>query len=107
MQISNDINSQISLGQLGGLGKAAKSIASGETGEVLNTFGQLLKDNMNQINSLQANADQAVQTYSVGGDIELHNVILAVDKADMALQLAMQIRNRLVGAYQEISRMQV
>lgn len=109
MQIGSNLNSEIALNSFGSLSKLGQqNIADGnDTGETLNTFGQLLKDQMNQINALQAGADKAVQTYAVGGDIELHNVVLAVDKADMALQLATQIRNKLIGAYQEISRMQV
>lgn len=109
MEINGNLNSEIALNSFGSLSKLGKPAigSEGETGEALNTFGAMLKDQMNQINTLQAQADSAVQTYAAGGDIELHNVILAVDKADMTLQLATQIRNKLVGAYQEISRMQV
>lgn len=71
------------------------------------TFGDLLKKNMTEISQLQAQADRNVETLATGGNIELHNVILSVEKADMALQLAAQIRNKLIGAYQEISRMNV
>lgn len=108
--ITGSLSSDSALKPLGSLGQAVKKVAGsegGETGHALNTFGDMLKDQMTQINTLQSQADGAVQTYSVGGDIELHNVILAVDKADMALQLATQIRNRLVSAYQEVTRMQV
>jgi flagellar hook-basal body complex protein FliE len=76
-------------------------------GSVLNNFGDLLKTELGNINNLQSQADQAAQTYAVGGNIELHNVILAAEKADMALQLALQIRNRMISAYQEISRMNI
>jgi flagellar hook-basal body complex protein FliE len=107
------LNAQISLNrQVGITGQSIlkpeeTSKESTGAGEILGSFGDLLKGQMNAINDLQARADQATETYAVGGDIELHNVILAVEKADMAMQLAMQIRNRIVGAYQEISRMQV
>ncbi len=92
------------------LKKAAPSDSTQEgqsVGEILNGFGQVLKNQMGNINNLQAQADQAAQTYAVGGDIELHNVILAAEKADMAMQLALQIRNRVISAYQEISRMNI
>ena len=113
MDIGSSLSAQISLNQQVGI--TGKSILKPEeapkestgAGEVLGTFGDLLKNQMHAVSNLQANADQATETYAVGGDIELHNVILAVEKADMAMQLAMQIRNRIVGAYQEISRMQV
>jgi flagellar hook-basal body complex protein FliE len=76
-------------------------------GNVLNSFGNVLKEQMQHINDLSAEAGEAKQTYATGGDIELHNVILAGEKADLALQLAMQVRNKIVNAYQEISHMSV
>jgi flagellar hook-basal body complex protein FliE len=76
-------------------------------GNILQSFGSILKDQMANINHLQNDANQAQQIYAVGGDIELHNVMLATEKADLALQLAMQVRNKVVAAYQEISHMSV
>lgn len=76
-------------------------------GNVLQSFGGILKDQMANINNLQNEAGQAQQIYAVGGDIELHNVMLATEKADLALQLAMQVRNKVVAAYQEISHMTI
>lgn len=76
-------------------------------GEVLNTFGQILKDNLNQVNALQVNAEKITQSYAVGGPVELHQVMIASERAGLALELTMQIRNKLLQAYQEISRMGV
>jgi flagellar hook-basal body complex protein FliE len=76
-------------------------------GNILQSFGTILKDQMTNINNLQNNANEAQQIYAVGGDIELHNVMLATEKADLALQLAMQVRNKVVAAYQEISHMTI
>lgn len=78
---------------------------SANVGNLLGDFGSILKDQMSHINALQSEANASMETYATGGDIELHNVILAVEKADMALQLAMQVRNKVVSAYQEITRM--
>lgn len=76
-------------------------------GGVLDSFGNILKDQMSHINQLSAEAGEAKQIYATGGDIELHNVLIAGEKAELSLQLAMQVRNKIVGAYQEISRMSV
>ena len=93
------------------VGKASGSKAldpSGEgVGNILQTFGGALKQQMNSINNLQNDANQARETYAVGGDIQLHTVMIATEKADLALQLAMQVRNKLVAAYQEISHMTI
>ncbi len=103
--IDNSLDTTLSLSQIRkNLTDRAKD---GSVGEAMDSFGGLLKEQMEKINGLQNNANQAVQTYASGGEIELHNVITAVEKADMALQLAVQVRNRLVSAYQEVSRMQI
>lgn len=76
-------------------------------GSVLGNFGDALKHQMNTINAAQAEANTAQETYATGGDIELHNVMIATEKAELSLQLAMQIRNKAVAAYQEISHMSI
>jgi flagellar hook-basal body complex protein FliE len=76
-------------------------------GNILESFGGMLKQQMSSINNLQTDANQARETYAVGGDIQLHTVMIATEKADLALQLAMQVRNKLVAAYQEISHMTI
>ena len=82
--------------------------ASSETvGNIMESFGGMLKEQMNNINNLQNDANVAKETYAVGGDIPLHTVMIAAEKADLSLQLAMQVRNKLVAAYQEISHMTV
>jgi flagellar hook-basal body complex protein FliE len=62
---------------------------------------------MTELNTLQTQADQATQDFAAGKDIPLHQVMIAMNKADMSMQLAMQVRNKVLGAYQEISRMPV
>lgn len=86
---------------------ASESGDSGQPGNVLDSFGNILKDQMSQINQLQSEAAQAKQIYAVGGDIDLHNVMIAGEKAELSLQLAMQVRNKMINAYQEITRMSV
>jgi len=86
--------------------KAEEAPAS-TAGSILHNFSKALNDQMQHINTLQGNANQAQETYASGGDIEIHNVMIATEKADLALQLAMQVRNKAVAAYQEISRMSV
>ncbi len=64
-------------------------------------------DYLNEVNTLQKNSEQATMTYASGGKIELHNVMIAAEKAGLSLQLTMQMRNKILAAYQEISRMGV
>jgi len=88
-----------------GTGNAAGDVQN--PGNVLHEFGQLLHDQLNQVNDLQNSADEAAQTYATGGSIELHNVMIATEKADLAMNLTMQIRNKVISAYQEINRMTI
>ncbi len=81
--------------------------SNGQAGNVLDSFGNILKDQMSQINQLESEAGQAKQIYATGGDIDLHNVMIAGEKAELSLQLAMQVRNKMINAYQEITHMTV
>lgn len=105
LDINTALNSQIALNQMNAKANQAAK-ADPKISEALNSFGALLNQQIQQVNELQTVANQSVETYATGGNIELHNVILAVEKADMALQLTTQVRNKLVTAYQEVSRMQ-
>ena len=71
-----------------------------------NGFASSLASAIVQVEQLHtdAQADAAVMMQSGGQD--LHNVMIAVEKADIAFQLMMQVRNKIVNAYQEISRLQ-
>ena len=59
------------------------------------------------MNQLQQDAQTAIQDYAAGGDTPVHQVMLAVNKAELSLQLATQVRNRMVAAYQDVSKMQI
>ncbi len=104
-QLGKQLTGGVSLQQMNPLNTGNK-VDKASTADSIQSFGQLLNDQMQEINNLQANANKAVETFATGGDIELHNVVLSVEKADMALQLATQVRNKLVSSYQEVSRMQ-
>jgi flagellar hook-basal body complex protein FliE len=99
----------VGLGKMrfGNADETDEATKSPNAGNVLNNFSNALKDQMQHISDLDAASNEAKQTYAVGGDIQLHDVMIASEKADLSLQLAMQIRNKAVSAYQEISRMSV
>lgn len=65
------------------------------------------KDGLNEVNRLQAKAKGLAEEAAVGGDVDLHDVMIAGEKASVAMQLTLQIRNKMVEAYQEVMRMQV
>ena len=81
----------------------------GETQEPkeVKNFGQYLKDALKQTNSLQLESDRQNALLAAGRIEDVSQVVIASQKADIALQLTLQMRNRAMSAYQEIMRMQV
>ena len=71
------------------------------------TFKDLVLGGVGEVNMLQQRADSAVEKLMCGGEIGMAEVLTAVQKADIAFKMMMQIRNKLVAAYQEIQNMRV
>jgi flagellar hook-basal body complex protein FliE len=69
-------------------------------------FVETLRGAMDQVNQLQGAADTKVGALLQGNGMDVHSAMIAVEKADLSFQLMMQVRNKIVQAYQEISRMQ-
>lgn len=68
-------------------------------------FSQLLKKAMDETEHLQTNAEQQVSGLLNGSGVDVHSATIAVEKADLSFQLMMEVRNKVVSAYQEISHM--
>jgi flagellar hook-basal body complex protein FliE len=77
--------------------------AAGKPGE----FRSLLESSISQVENLRSDAGQAVENLIAGQGGELHTVVLATQKAELAFELGLQVRNKVVQAYQEIMRMQM
>jgi flagellar hook-basal body complex protein FliE len=86
-----------------GLQPPAAQPAPGEA----SSFGKLLKDSLAQVDQLQHEADGAIESLATGGTATLHDTMLAVQKAELSFKLMMQVRNKIVEAYQEVVRMGV
>jgi len=71
------------------------------------SFGKYLGEALSETNELQNKAKKMNIALAAGQVDDISQVVLATEKADIALQLTMQIRNKAVEAYQEIMRMQV
>ncbi len=71
------------------------------------TFSDALRSAVDQVNTHQAQADHAIKELVAGRNKNLHETMLAVERADASLKLMMQVRNKVIDAYKEIMRMQV
>ncbi|HXG30918.1 MAG TPA: flagellar hook-basal body complex protein FliE [Thermodesulfobacteriota bacterium] len=70
-----------------------------------NGFDEILKDAIGKISQVESDVKKAVNELASGGDVI--EAVMAMEKADMSFQLMIEVRNRLLSAYEEISRMQV
>jgi len=70
-------------------------------------FTEVLGQWLDQVNQQQAQANAAVRDLALGKTDQMHHVLLDIAKADLAFRLTLEIRNRLVDAYQEVMKMQV
>ncbi|MBQ4152441.1 MAG: flagellar hook-basal body complex protein FliE, partial [Schwartzia sp.] len=71
------------------------------------TFGELLTDALKETNALEKKSDALNAALAAGEIDDVSQVVIASQKADIALNLTLQVRNRAISAYQELMRMQV
>jgi len=72
-----------------------------------NAFADILRNSISKTNELQKEASNAVGALASGEKIDIHNAMIAAEKADVSFRLMMEVRNKIVEAYHEITRMQV
>lgn len=70
-------------------------------------FVGLLQSGVSEVNSLQHAAQNSVQELVTGGDVDQAEVFASVQKADMAFRMLMQMRNKLMQAYEEINAIRI
>ena len=97
----SSIGSIGSIGSIAGTGGATRSI--GKPGE----FAGMLNNAIQAIEKPGNEATQAIQNLLAGGNEELHNVAAATTRADLAFELGLQVRNKVISAYQEVMKMQM
>lgn len=79
---------------------------SADFGTVEEGFGKLLKDAVQQVNQLEDQAQVAVEGLMSGSGIDVHQALIAAEKASMAFDLALAVRNKAIQSYQSIMGMQ-
>jgi flagellar hook-basal body complex protein FliE len=70
-------------------------------------FKETLEDSINRVNGLQFEAHQAMEDLAVGKSNNLHETMIAIQKAEISFKMMMQVRNKIMDAYHEVMRMQV
>ncbi|HEX4285463.1 MAG TPA: flagellar hook-basal body complex protein FliE [Terracidiphilus sp.] len=80
--------------------------AGNADGSMGDSFASVLSNAVQGVNKLNDTAATQVSSMVQGGGADINNVMVAVEKADVSFQLMMQVRNKIVSAYQDIEKMQ-
>jgi flagellar hook-basal body complex protein FliE len=96
---------------IGGKAASPLSIPAGRTAEAKKAapggFGTILQGMIKDVHNLQTEANQAIAKVQTEESGSLHEVMIAMEKADISFRTMMQVRNKLLEAYQEVMRLQV
>ena len=71
------------------------------------SFGNMLMDSINQVNRLQVEADSSINDLAAGKQSDIHRTMIAMEKASISFELLMQIRNKVISAYDKIMNMPI
>ncbi len=70
------------------------------------SFSETLRDAITEVDHTQAQAEGVVRGVLEGTGADVHKAVIAVEKADLSFQLMLQVRNKIIAAYQEVERLQ-
>jgi len=104
----NAVSSAAGVGSSNGTSASPSSILStGGVGDASAApFGDLITDAVGQVSQLEEQANAAVSGLMTGSGVDVHQAMIATQKADMAFELALAVRNKAVQAYQSVMGMQ-
>jgi flagellar hook-basal body complex protein FliE len=88
----------------GTTGTGSKTVSEAVSGEA--SFGSLLERSIDSVNRMQQEADSRAAQLASGESKDIHNTMIAMQKADIGMSLIMEVRNKVISAYDEIKRMQ-
>jgi flagellar hook-basal body complex protein FliE len=93
---------EIGIGRYGPLGRPVTPAPAEQGG-----FAETLKTALSDVNAMETKSDDALQRLLAGDNVDVHEVMISSAEAGIAFDLMVEIRNKLVEAYQELQRMQV
>ena len=92
---------------ISGIASRLGELSSTSTATGAGSFSDVLKSAIRNVDTLQSGADGKVSNLLAGApNTDVGNVMVSVEKADVAFQLMMQVRNKIVSAYQDIEKLQ-
>ena len=97
----NEVTFQKGLESLTSADTSAKTKQVNRSG----SFGDMLGNALNEVNQLKKEADESINNLAAGKQKDIHQTMIDLEKADVAFQLLMQIRNKIISAYETVMRM--
>lgn len=86
---------------------SAVSLASQTSPVATSDFSALLEVGASTLTHQTSNASELLAAYAAGESIAPHELVMAMEQAELSMQLAVEVRNRMVDAYQELTRLQI
>jgi flagellar hook-basal body complex protein FliE len=87
--------------------KGVSTVSEGTTKSDGKSFSNMLIESIDKVNDLQKQADTAIDELVMGDNKDIVQTMIMMEKADVSFRLMMQIRNKILQAYEEVMRMQV
>ena len=106
MQAAMNAISSVASAITGLAGSGAALTPSARSGPAAAPFADLLTDAVGQVNQLEGQARIAVSGLMTGSGVDVHQAMIATQKASMAFELSLAVRNKAVQAYQQVMSMQ-
>lgn len=78
-----------------------------DTARMARDIGRGFSDGVTNLSGVQKEAEDAMETFAAGGDISVHDVMIATQKSTLAMQMAIQLRNQMINAYTEFKNLRV
>lgn len=84
-----------------------KSSDNTEGGHFLKNVSNSISNGLNSVNNTVKAAEKAQEAFAMGENVSVHDVMIAAEKANLSMQMAMQLRNKLMNAYNEINSIRI
>lgn len=78
-----------------------------DTARMAQDIGKGFSEGIGNLNTMQKEAEGAMETFAAGGDISVHELMIATQKSSLAMQMAIQLRNQMINAYSEFKNLRV
>jgi flagellar hook-basal body complex protein FliE len=110
LSIQNHLRSISGVGQLGARPEINPLAPPAQPGKAEGTEGPSFKDmlaeSIGKVNGLMNESDQAIEDLATGKSANVHHTLIALQKADISFRMLLDVRNKVMSAYQEVMRMQ-